>query len=118
VTADGIDGYAVDIGTHFLIGGGTMSVWSWVHEHVRGKGTEPPSTAATAEVGSGRPEDTGGEPEADAADQHSTTGTTPNETFVGRAAGDDPGYLETGAEERAEQRRGGDIPDTPPHSAW
>ncbi|MGW0330772.1 hypothetical protein ACWD0J_02650 [Streptomyces sp. NPDC003011] len=58
--------------------------------------------AATAEVASGRPQDAGGKPETDAADQHSTTGTTPNETFVGRVAGDDPGSLETGAEKRAE----------------
>lgn len=79
-----------------------MTVRSWIHEHLRGKGTERLSPAATAEVGSGRPEDTGGEPQADAADRHSTTGTAPNETFVGRVAGDDPGYLDTGAEKRAE----------------
>jgi hypothetical protein len=58
-------------------------------------------------VHSGRPEDTGGKPDAEAADSNSTTGTTPNETFVGRAAGaDDPGYLETGAEKRAEDDGG------------
>ncbi|MFF1301560.1 hypothetical protein [Streptomyces sp. NPDC058307] len=79
-----------------------MTVRSWIREHLRGRGTERPSPAAAAEVGSGRPEDTGGEPRADAADQHSTTGTTTDETFVGRVAGDDPGYLDTGAEKRAE----------------
>jgi hypothetical protein len=45
---------------------------------------------------------TGGVPDADAPDQGSTTGTTPNEEFVGRVAGQDIGYAgETGAERRA-----------------
>lgn len=45
---------------------------------------------------------TGGVPDPTAADQHSTTGTTPNEKFVGRISGADPGYEgETGAERRA-----------------
>jgi hypothetical protein len=44
----------------------------------------------------------GGESNPSHPDQHSTTGTTPNETFVGRIAGDDIGYYEeTGAERRA-----------------
>lgn len=39
-------------------------------------------------------------------DQHTTTGTTPNEVFVGRVTGEDPGAAgETGAERRAEARR-------------
>ncbi|UUU29810.1 hypothetical protein JIX56_07890 [Streptomyces sp. CA-210063] len=48
----------------------------------------------------------------EAADQHSTTGTRPNDIFVGRVAGDDPGYLETGAEKRAEAEAepGGETP--------
>jgi hypothetical protein len=38
-------------------------------------------------------------------DGPSTTGTAENEQFVGRVAGDDPGYTgETGAEARAEAR--------------
>ncbi|WP_202918276.1 hypothetical protein [Streptomyces cavernae] len=78
-----------------------MSLWSWVREHLWGRSTEPATPAGTAEVQSGRPEDTGGKRE-EAADRHSTTGTTPNDVFVGRVAGDDPGYLETGAEKRAE----------------
>lgn len=45
----------------------------------------------------------GGAPQEGAADANSTTGTTPNEEFVGRASGDDGGYEElTGAEARAE----------------
>lgn len=39
-------------------------------------------------------------------DQHTTTGTTPNEEFVGRITGEDPGPVsETGAERRAAARR-------------
>ncbi|MFP5218140.1 MAG: hypothetical protein ACLGIG_00170 [Actinomycetes bacterium] len=54
---------------------------------------------------------TGGVPDPDEPDQHSTTGTTPNDTMVGRVSGQDVGYAgETGAEKRAqwekEQRSG------------
>jgi hypothetical protein len=57
-----------------------MSLWSWVRARLRAGG--PASVPAGAgEARSGGPEDTG--------------------TFVGRIAGDDPGYLETGAEKRA-----------------
>jgi len=46
---------------------------------------------------------TGGVESSEHPDQHSTTGTTPNETFVGRVAGEDVGYEgETGAERRAD----------------
>ncbi|HLH47531.1 MAG TPA: hypothetical protein VKV25_10245 [Acidimicrobiales bacterium] len=45
---------------------------------------------------------TGGVEDPDAPDQHSTTGTTPNDEFVGRVAGTDAGYEgETGAERRS-----------------
>ena len=45
---------------------------------------------------------TGGVPDPDAPDQGSSTGTTPNETFVGRVSGQDVGYAgETGGERRA-----------------
>lgn len=45
---------------------------------------------------------TGGVADPDAADQGSTTGSTPSGEFVGRVAGDDVGYAgETGAERRA-----------------
>lgn len=38
-------------------------------------------------------------------DQHTTTGTTPSGTFVGRVAGEDVGYSEeTGAERRAAEQ--------------
>ena len=44
----------------------------------------------------------GGEPVEGARDQNSSTGTTPNDEFVGRGSGDDGGFEgETGAEARA-----------------
>jgi hypothetical protein len=47
--------------------------------------------------------ETGGVPEPDASDEGSTTGGTPDETYVGRVAGQDSGYEEeTGAEARAQ----------------
>jgi hypothetical protein len=47
--------------------------------------------------------DTGGVPDAGKPDQGSTTGTTPDDEYVGRVAGQDVGYAEeTGAERRAE----------------
>lgn len=56
---------------------------------------------------------TGGEPEPGAPDTHSTTGTTPSETFVGRSSGDDPGDSGTsGADKRA-----GRDDDAPPDGA-
>lgn len=58
-------------------------------------------TSDVQEVQSGRPEDAGGRADASAPDRHSTTGTTPNDIFVGRPAGEDAGYLDTGAEKRA-----------------
>jgi hypothetical protein len=46
---------------------------------------------------------TGGVADPDASDEGSTTGGTPDETYVGRVAGQDSGYEEeTGAEARAE----------------
>ena len=45
---------------------------------------------------------TGGVDNAEMPDQGSTTGTTPNEEFVGRVAGQDVGYAEEqGGERRA-----------------
>jgi hypothetical protein len=46
--------------------------------------------------------DTGGVPDPEMPDQASTTGTTPDDEYVGRVAGQDVGYAgETGAERRA-----------------
>lgn len=54
---------------------------------------------------------TGGVPDADAPDTHSTTGTTPNDTYVGRVSGDDPGEVDSPADRRSdeERRRDGDA---------
>ena len=47
--------------------------------------------------------DTGGVSDGSKPDQGSTTGTTPDDEYVGRVAGSDVGYEEeTGAERRAE----------------
>jgi hypothetical protein len=49
---------------------------------------------------------TGGVEDPDAPDQASTTGSTPKGEYVGRIAGDDPGYAgETGAEARSDPDR-------------
>jgi hypothetical protein len=46
--------------------------------------------------------DTGGVEDPSKPDQGSTTGTTPDDEYVGRVAGQDVGYAEeTGAERRA-----------------
>ncbi len=46
---------------------------------------------------------TGGDEDPSKPDQHSSTGTTDNEVFVGRVSGQDVGYAgETGAERRAQ----------------
>jgi hypothetical protein len=55
---------------------------------------------APADAGTARTRATGGEPDPDAPDRHSTTGTTPSGTFVGRAGGDDPGNLDDPPEGR------------------
>lgn len=48
--------------------------------------------------------ETGGVPDSTKPDQGSTTGTTPDDEYVGRVAGQDVGYAEeTGAERRAEE---------------
>jgi hypothetical protein len=49
---------------------------------------------APAQPGGAHTRETGGVDDPDAPDRHSTTGTTPSDTFVGRAGGDDPGNLE------------------------
>ncbi|WP_407563904.1 hypothetical protein [Streptomyces sp. 184] len=74
-----------------------------MRERLGGGSAEP--RAGTAEIRPDSPEDRGGRPkdevEGETEDLHSTTGTTSDDAHVGRIAGDDPGYLETGAENRA-----------------
>lgn len=59
----------------------------------------------------------GGVAKPEAPDTHSTTGTTPSGTFVGRAGGDDAGSAEPdGAEIRARERarrQANDAPEQP-----
>jgi hypothetical protein len=62
-----------------------------------------PESDAPGDTGVAWSRDEGGVPDESAPDQNSTTGTTPNEEFVGRAQGQDVGYAgETGAERRTE----------------
>lgn len=64
--------------------------------HRRGDETEEDVTAPSHQA---RTRATGGVDRPGADDQGTTTGTTANETFVGRVAGEDIGYAgETGAE--------------------
>ncbi|HEX2175199.1 MAG TPA: hypothetical protein VHG70_04755 [Nocardioidaceae bacterium] len=81
-----------------------MSLWSRIRAALGGADSTTPGEAdAPAGPGTARSRATGGVPDPGASDAHSTTGTTPNETFVGRPAGNDPGDAETtGAEVRAE----------------
>lgn len=59
---------------------------------------------APADTGVAHSRETGGVEQPDQPDQASTTGTTPDEEYVGRVAGDDVGYAgETGAQARAQR---------------
>jgi hypothetical protein len=73
--------------------------------HLTGRHRDPDKAQA-------RVRETGGVPNDEAPDQGSTTGTTPNDEWVGRVSGQDVGYAEeTGAERRAEVegRAGGET---------
>lgn len=87
-----------------------MSLASWIRNHLgRRGGTWPPGPAGSRA--------TGGEPDPAMPDRHSTTGTTPSETYVGRDSGDTAGDTgTTGAERRTdadtdEQGANRDEPD-------
>ena len=61
-----------------------------------------PESDARGDPGVANARDEGGVEQPGEPDRDSTTGTTPNEEFVGRVAGRDVGYAgETGAERRA-----------------
>lgn len=86
-----------------------MALWSWVRARLSGRASRTPGEADTAtDAGTAGTRATGGVPDPGAGDTHSTTGTTPNETFVGRTAGEDPGEAAetTGAEVRGEAGEG------------
>jgi len=85
-----------------------MSLWSRVRSRLGSpSGAAPGEADASPDAETARSRATGGVSQAGAADTHSTTGTTPNDTFVGRASGDDAGDAgTTGAEARAEDERG------------
>ena len=74
-------------------------------EKLTGKGDERPEKPegdAPQDAGVAFDRSTGGVENPDTPDQNETTGTTPNDKFVGRVAGVDVGYEEEqGAEVRA-----------------
>lgn len=70
--------------------------------HTPGEGDEPVDTVTVVT------RETGGVPNEDAQNPNSTTGTTPNQEFVGRASGDETGDVgQSGAEARAEWEKNG-----------
>jgi hypothetical protein len=89
--------------------GEDMSVWQRISDRVTGRARETPGEPeGTGDEATAGTRATGGVPDSGADDPNSTTGTTPNETFVGRASGDEAGEAETsGAEKRAEWEQQG-----------
>ena len=86
-----------------------MSLWSRIRSRLGGSpsGAAPGEADAPVDAETARSRATGGVPQSGATDTHSTTGTTPSDSFVGRAGGDDSGDTgTTGAEARAEHERG------------
>jgi hypothetical protein len=86
-----------------------MSVWSRIRDRLGGahSAQTPGESDAPVDTGTARSRATGGVPRPGAADTHSTTGTTPNDEFVGRASGDPGGAGTTGAEVRGDSDQGG-----------
>jgi hypothetical protein len=81
-----------------------MSVWSRIRARLGGAATRhtPGEADVSGDSRTAGSRATGGTSDPAASDTHSTTGTTPNREFVGRAGGDDPGDAGiTGAEVRA-----------------
>jgi hypothetical protein len=91
---------------------GQVSLLTWVRDRL-GRDREARRLAeddAPADLGTSRRRDSGGVPDPDTQNPNSTTGTTPNATFVGRASGDETGDTgPDGAELRARHDRGGDA---------
>jgi len=86
-----------------------MSLWTRIRARLGGpsRGAVPGESDAPADSRTARSRATGGAPQSGAADTHSTTGTTPNDRFVGRPGGDDPGDAgTTGADVRGSEGAG------------
>ena len=84
-----------------------MSMWSRLRDRLVGRdaGRTTGELDAPADTGATRDRPTGGVSHPGSADTHSTTGTTPSETYVGRGSGDestDAGT--TGAEVRGDDQ--------------
>ncbi len=85
-----------------------MSIGEWLRRQF-GRDRETRETGeadAPGDPGTARTRAAGGVGDSEAANPNSTTGTTPNETFVGRASGDEALDAEkSGGERRAEYER-------------
>ena len=85
-----------------------MSWWNKLRGRVSGQAADTPregdEPVDTATVGTRA---TGGEEDEGSQNPNATTGTTPNEEFVGRASSDETGDVgQSGAEKRAEWEQG------------
>ncbi len=90
-----------------------MSLWTRIRDRLGGaQSPQTPGEAdAPVDTGTARSRPTGGVPDPGARDTHSTTGTTPNQSFVGRASSDPGGAGRTGAEVRGDDDEGGAARD-------
>ncbi|WP_199430413.1 hypothetical protein [Qaidamihabitans albus] len=83
-------------------------MWKWLRnllERREPASSSAPEADAATDPAVARARPTGGRPD-ERADNPSTTGPGPSDTFVGRAEGEDIGYTgETGAGARAERDR-------------
>jgi hypothetical protein len=68
-----------------------MSLWSRIRRSLGGADTSrtPGEADTPTDTRTAHSRPTGGAPSPDAPDTHSTTGSTPSETFVGQASGDE-----------------------------
>ena len=92
---------AAGAGAHAGAGGGYRPP---MFDKLKGNDEKPdkPESDAPQDDGVAFDRSTGGVPHEGAPDANETTGTTPNEKFVGRVSGQDVGYEEEqGAETRA-----------------
>jgi hypothetical protein len=73
-----------------------MTIWTTIRHWLSGdhQRRHLAERDAPAEPGGAHTPSAGGVDDPDAPGRHSTTGTTPSDTFVGQAGGDDPGEVD------------------------
>ena len=86
-----------------------MALWDRFKQGVSGRGSRTPGESdSPGDPAVAGTRATGGVAGEDAENPNASTGTTDNETFVGRASGDEVGDVqESGAEKRAEWEKQG-----------